>query len=174
MNSSIKPSIQSAIKPSIQSAIKPSIRLRPHHLLCLQTFVGHGYSPDFTKHMTYVKSLLTADPNTAITLVAGPDDLCGHCPNCVDGSCTSPKPAVFDHLVGQKLHLKEEHVTEKSTLVHSIAASDSSTSAAASDSPISINGIPSSLRMSEQLLAECCPDCEWKELCVEVCRTTLR
>lgn len=77
--------MNSSIKPSIQSAIKPSIRLRPHHLLCLQTFVGHGYSPDFTKHMTYVKSLLTADPNTAITLVAGPDDLCGHCPNCVDG-----------------------------------------------------------------------------------------
>lgn len=163
--------MNSSIKPSSTPPIKHTICLRPHHLLCLQTFVGHGYSPEFTAHMTIVQKQLTTDPLTPITLVNGPDDLCGHCPNCVDGSCTSPKPAVFDHLVAQKLHLKEEHVTEKSTLVHSIAASDSSTSAAASDSPISINGIPSSLRMSEQLLAECCPECEWKELCVEVCRT---
>ena len=163
--------MNSSIKPSSTPPIKHTICLRPHHLLCLQTFVGHGYSPEFTAHMTIVQKQLTTDPLTPITLVNGPDDLCGHCPNCVDGSCTSPKPAVFDHLVAQKLHLKEEHVTEKSTLVHSIAASDSSTSAAASDSPISINGIPSILHMSEQLLAECCPDCEWKELCVEVCRT---
>lgn len=151
--------MNSSINPSIQSPIKPSIRLRPHHLLCLQTFVGHGYSPDFTKHMTYVKSLLTADPNTAITLVAGPDDLCGHCPNCVDGSCTSPKPALFDHLVAQKLNTTEDadHAVQKHT--------------DASDSPLTLHGIPSILRMSEQLLAECCPDCEWKKLCVEVCRT---
>ena len=154
--------MNSSIKPSSTPPIKHTICLRPHHLLCLQTFVGHGYSPDFTKHMTYVKSLLTADPNTAITLVAGPDDLCGHCPNCVDGSCTSPKPAVFDHLVGQKLNTTED--TENAAPKHTDA----------SDSPLTLHGIPSILHMSEQLLAECCPYCEWKELCVEVCRTTLR
>ena len=151
--------MNSSINPPIQSPIKLSIRLRPHHLLCLQTFVGHGYSPDFTKHMTYVKSLLTADPNTAITLVAGPDDLCGHCPNCVDGSCTSPKPALFDHLVAQKLNTTED--TEDAAPKHTDA----------SDSPLTLHGIPSILHMSEQLLAECCPYCEWKELCVDVCRT---
>lgn len=151
--------MNSSIKPSIQSAIKPSIRLRPHHLLCLQTFVGHGYSPEFTAHMTIVQKQLTTDPLTPITLVAGPDDLCGHCPNCVDGSCTSPKPAVFDHLVGQKLNTTED--TENAAPKHTDA----------SDSPLTLHGIPSILHMSEQLLAECCPDCEWKELCVEVCRT---
>lgn len=148
-----------------------SIHLRPHHLLCLQTFVGHGYSPEFTAHMTRVKNQLTADPHTPITLVTGPDDLCGHCPNCVDGSCTSPKPALFDQLVAQKLHLKEEHLTENSTLGHSFTAIDSPTNTAAIDSPIIINGIPRSLRMTKKLLATCCPDCEWKELCIEVCGT---
>ena len=93
--------MNSSIKHSAPTSNNPSIRLRPHHLLCLQTFVGHGYSPEFTKHMTYVKSLLDADPHAPITLVNGPDDLCGHCPNCVDNTCTSPKPALFDHLVAQ-------------------------------------------------------------------------
>ena len=31
------------------------IHLRPHHLLCLQTFIGHGYSEDFIIQMKYVK-----------------------------------------------------------------------------------------------------------------------
>ena len=149
----------SSIKPSSTPPIKHTICLRPHHLLCLQTFVGHGYSPEFTAHMTIVQKQLTTDPLTPITLVNGPDDLCGHCPNCVDGSCTSPKPAVFDHLVGQKLNTTED--TENAAPKHTDA----------SDSPLTLHGIPSILHMSEQLLAECCPDCEWKELCVEVCRT---
>ena len=151
--------MNSSIKPSSTPPIKHTICLRPHHLLCLQTFVGHGYSPEFTAHMTIVQKQLTTDPLTPITLVNGPDDLCGHCPNCVDGSCTSPKPAVFDHLVGQKLNTTED--TENAAPKHTDA----------SDSPLTLHGIPSILHMSEQLLAECCPYCEWKELCVEVCRT---
>ena len=151
--------MNSSIKLSSTPPIKHTICLRPHHLLCLQTFVGHGYSPEFTAHMTIVQKQLTTDPLTPITLVNGPDDLCGHCPNCVDGSCTSPKPAVFDHLVGQKLNTTED--TENAAPKHTDA----------SDSPLTLHGIPSILHMSEQLLAECCPDCEWKELCVEVCRT---
>lgn len=151
--------MNSSIKPSSTPPIKHTICLRPHHLLCLQTFVGHGYSPEFTAHMTIVQKQLTTDPLTPITLVNGPDVLCGHCPNCVDGSCTSPKPALFDHLVGQKLNTTED--TENAAPKHTDA----------SDSPLTLHGIPSILHMSEQLLAECCPDCEWKELCVEVCRT---
>ena len=153
--------MNSSIKPSSTPPIKYTICLRPHHLLCLQTFVGHGYSPEFTAHMTIVQKQLTTDPLTPITLVNGPDVLCGHCPNCVDGSCTSPKPAVFDHLVGQKLNTTED--TENAAPKHTDA----------SDSPLTLHGIPSILHMSEQLLAECCPYCEWKELCVEVCRTTI-
>ena len=151
--------MNSSIKPSSTPPIKHTTCLRPHHLLCLQTFVGHGYSPEFTAHMTIVQKQLTTDPLTPITLVNGPDDLCGHCPNCVDGSCTSPKPALFDHLVAQKLNTTED--TEDAAPKHTDA----------SDSPLTLHGIPSILHMSEQLLAECCPDCEWKELCVEVYRT---
>ena len=80
------------------------LHLRPHHLLCLQTFVGRGYSEEFVEHMTLVKRQLTANPLTPITLVSGADDhLCAHCPNCVDGQCTSEKPALFDKLVEEKL-----------------------------------------------------------------------
>ena len=51
------------------------LHLRPHHLLCLQTFTGRGYSEEFVRHMTLVKRQLTRDPRTLIELVSGVDDL---------------------------------------------------------------------------------------------------
>ena len=167
--------MNSPINLSPIPSIKPTIYLRPHHLLCLQTFVGHGYSPEFTAHMTYVKSLLDADSHAPITLVNGPDDLCGngpddlcgHCPNCVDNACTSPKPALFDHLVAQKLNL---HNVQDAATNEKADASITSAGLLESTTPMTIHSIPSTLRMTAQLLDKCCPGCEWKELCIEFCK----
>ena len=114
------------------------LHLRPHHLLCLQTFVGRGYSEEFVEHMTLVKRQLTANPLTPITLVSGADDLCAHCPNCVGGQCTSEKPALFDRLVRDEL---------------------------GQNTPSTLIGIPENRRITEDLLAACCPGCEWRGLC---------
>ena len=51
------------------------MNLRPHHLLCIQKFTGHGHSADFTAHMTAVVSELAENPETAVTLAKG----CGGC-----------------------------------------------------------------------------------------------
>lgn len=34
------------------------VRLRPHHLLCMQTFVGNGYSEAFVENMKQVLARL--------------------------------------------------------------------------------------------------------------------
>ena len=113
------------------------LHLRPHHLLCLKTSVGRGYSEEFVEHMTLVKRQLTANPLTLITLVSGTDDLCSR-PNCVDGQCTSEKPALFDRLVRDKL---------------------------GQNTPSTLIGIPENLRITEDLITACCPGCEWRGLC---------
>lgn len=139
------------------------LRLRPHHLLCLQTFVGHGYSEEFVRHMTLVKNRLTADPHTPIVLVKGADELCAHCPNCVDGQCTSENPALFDRLVSERLtggpQTDEQQTGERLT---------------AQAAPAPLSGIPDSLQINEALLDACCPGCEWKELCIKVCRQRIK
>ena len=28
-----------------------TVKLRPHHILCTQNFVGHGYNEEFADHM---------------------------------------------------------------------------------------------------------------------------
>lgn len=51
-----------------------TVRLRPHHLLCVLTYVGKGYSPAFTANMTRIARRLEA--SEPVELVAGPDDIC--------------------------------------------------------------------------------------------------
>ena len=65
------------------------MNLRPHHLLCIQKFTGHGYDADFTAHMKSIVSEVTENPETQITVVQGCDDLCKMCPNHMGGVCTS-------------------------------------------------------------------------------------
>lgn len=51
------------------------IRLRPHHLLCILTYVGKGYSESFIHNMDQiVKTLSTGQ--ASINIDYGPDDIC--------------------------------------------------------------------------------------------------
>lgn len=76
------------------------MNLKPHHLLCIQKFTGHGYNADFTVHMKSIVSELTDNPQTQITVVQGCDDLCGMCPNNISGVCTSlEKVTLMDNAV---------------------------------------------------------------------------
>lgn len=76
------------------------MNVRPHHLLCIQKFTGHGYHADFTAHMKSVVSALKEHPETSVTIVQGCDDLCKMCPNQIGGVCIShQKTALMDSAV---------------------------------------------------------------------------
>jgi hypothetical protein len=51
-----------------------TVRLRAHHLLCLLTYVGKGYTPAFTANYDAVVARLDAGED--VQLVEGPDDIC--------------------------------------------------------------------------------------------------
>ena len=65
------------------------MKLRPHHILCIQKFTGHGYDEEFTRHMTAVVASLAQNPDIEIEVARECDELCGHCPNNSGGVCTS-------------------------------------------------------------------------------------
>ena len=76
------------------------MELRPHHMLCIQKFTGHGYDADFTEHMKRIVSDLKMNPEMHITVSQGCDDLCKMCPNNIGGVCTSlEKVAYMDSAV---------------------------------------------------------------------------
>jgi len=51
-----------------------TIRLRGHHLLCMLTFVGKGYTADFTAKYRLIAARLS--DGEAIEIIDGPDDIC--------------------------------------------------------------------------------------------------
>lgn len=76
------------------------MNLRPHHILCIQKFTGHGYNAAFTAHMSSIVSQLTDRHMTQITVTQGCDDLCNACPNNISGKCASlEKVSMMDSAV---------------------------------------------------------------------------
>lgn len=51
-----------------------TIRLRAHHLLCMLTYVGKGYTPAFTANYDLIAGRLSRGED--IVIVEGPDDVC--------------------------------------------------------------------------------------------------
>lgn len=82
------------------------VRLRPHHLLCILTFAGKGYSPGFVQNLQQVVDRIahTDDP---ILIVDGPDDICAPLltPQQDEATCHCLQPSVQqrDHLAAEAL-----------------------------------------------------------------------
>lgn len=51
-----------------------TVRLRGHHLLCILTYKGEGYSPAFVANLDRIAARLAAGEDAL--LVDGPDDVC--------------------------------------------------------------------------------------------------
>ena len=79
-----------------------TVRLRPHHLLCVLTYVGRGYSPAFTANMTAVAERLGAGED--IELVAGPDDICAPLLADPDPHCHRASVMERDRAAARDLH----------------------------------------------------------------------
>ena len=71
------------------------IRLRPHHLLCIQKFIGRGYDGAFTNRLAEIVGHLSANPDTKITLAEGCDEVCIKCPNNRAQVCTDGEKVIF-------------------------------------------------------------------------------
>jgi uncharacterized protein len=50
------------------------IRLRPHHLMCILTYVGRGYTASFVQNMDQVAGAIRE--GAEVCLMSGPDDVC--------------------------------------------------------------------------------------------------
>ncbi len=64
-----------------------NIKLRPHHILCVQKYIGYGYNEEFTDHMDRISDSLNRGGE--IVLHEGCDDICSKCPHNREGRCIS-------------------------------------------------------------------------------------
>src|SRR3990172_4704328 len=76
------------------------ISLRAHHLLCICTFSGTGYSAEFTSNMRTIVDACRR-PGQRVALVEGSDDVCAPCPHHAGSICNSDdeRAALMDRFV---------------------------------------------------------------------------
>ncbi|MBQ9816510.1 MAG: DUF1284 domain-containing protein [Proteobacteria bacterium] len=123
------------------------IHLRPHHGLCLLTFEGRGYCPEFVTQMAHLKNLLNRTPKTHLILTLQCDDLCHYCPHRTGNHCDSSLPEKIDQNVLSLTGLK-------------------------AGQSITWNELRA---MTRQILSNnlnsCCSGCEWLSICSKYCNT---
>jgi hypothetical protein len=99
------------------------LRLRGHHLLCLLGYQGMGYSADFTANMTRVYQNLQEQPETLVTLIEGPDDLCAcYPPEAEDYHCLNQSVIQRDEQVIHRLGLQIGTQVQWSTVMDRVRA----------------------------------------------------
>lgn len=127
-----------------------TVRLRAHHLLCVLTYVGRGYTPAFTRNMTAIAHRLAA--GEAVLVVEGPDDICRpllteDAPHCLGDSVRRrDAQAARDvaALLGAPVGVGQKLTLDFPTLARLRAGFDAGATRTA------------------------CGGCEWQELCGEV------
>lgn len=60
------------------------MKLRPHHLMCTQSYRGKGYDENFVKAMDIITDELRNNKDCLINIVFSTDDICIACPNMID------------------------------------------------------------------------------------------
>lgn len=85
-----------------------TVLLRPHHLLCILTHVGRGYSPAFTTNMSAIIARIAAGEE--IEIVDGPDEICAPLACEEDDHCSNDSVIARDRAasdeIGKLLGLK--------------------------------------------------------------------
>jgi hypothetical protein len=123
------------------------IRLRPHHLLCMLTFAGEGYTPEFIANFAGVVDRIAG--GAPIDLVDGPDDVCAPLAGTGDGHCRGSEAAQRDR-----------------TALRALVANGMPV-----DRPLELDAVRLAAfrdRFAAGTTRAACRDCEWSELCTTI------
>lgn len=90
------------------------INIRPHHILCIKSYIGKGYSEEFNINMKNIIGILK-DDSQKVKIVLGVDDICSECPyNLGNGLCKSQeKVEKMDFKVVEYFNIREDIYTYK-------------------------------------------------------------
>jgi uncharacterized protein len=124
-----------------------TVRLRPHHLLCMLTYAGKGYSPAFTANMTVVVERIAA--GEPVEIFEGPDDIC-------KPLLSEPDP----HCHRESVQVRDRRASRDVGQLLGVTIS-------AGELPALTEGRLEMLRQAfrDGDIRTACRDCEWQELC---------
>ncbi len=122
------------------------MELRPHHLLCTQSYRGKGYSEAFVRNMDCVTGYLRSEKSAVIKLVCSTDSLCACCPHKKGENLCDENEKVTGY--DQKV-LRYFGLTEKEYIYQELAQEIRE-------------------KMTPEMLDDICGGCEWLSICREI------
>ena len=135
---------------------KMTVSIRPHHLLCMLTYLGKGYTPDFvTNYSDVIRRLNNGEQ---IELISGPDEICQ--PMLGETGC----------------HCFNENVRERDDLCRR-EVGELLQGAPLDDGLLDLSAEQlASLRsaFAAGTIRSACSGCEWFELCSDIARKKFR
>ena len=121
------------------------LKIRAHHLLCTENFVGEGYSDDFSKNMTRVLKELRENPK--VKLLTDLDDIFGPCRENLGHNCKNDDLVKsYDKRVLEFLNLSQDEIYSWED----------------------IKKLACDIIFSKNRREEICGECQWNELCKDV------
>lgn len=127
-----------------------TVRLRGHHLLCMLTYIGKGYSPAFVDNYDTIARRLSGGED--IEIIDGPDDICQ--PLLCTGDC----------------HCFNENVVVRDRLALN-AVSDLLETTIAAGSDFELDAARLALMrtaFAAGIIRKACRSCEWSDLCTRI------
>ncbi|MDE6036570.1 MAG: DUF1284 domain-containing protein [Ruminococcus sp.] len=93
-------------------------KIRPHHILCINFYVGKGYSKEFTENMTRIIENLQKNP--LIELTAGHDVICNKCPctGCAEKADYYDGKVIDICGISGKMHWKDLQKTVREKIIN--------------------------------------------------------
>lgn len=125
------------------------MRLRPHHLLCTQSYSGKGYDAAFVENMNLLVARLRTEEPVSVEITFSADDLCSSCPNMSDKALCKDNKKVTSY---DKKVTEYFHIEEKTYIYQDIAREIRK-------------------KMTPEILEDICGDCEWYP--ISACRKVL-
>ena len=88
------------------------VSLRPHHVLCINGFVGKGYNKEFIDNMQKIVDRIIKD-GEKINIIFSTDDICSKCPYMKSENlcCSQQKVELYDKRTANTLNLREKEYT---------------------------------------------------------------
>ncbi|MCA0044643.1 DUF1284 domain-containing protein [Celeribacter litoreus] len=126
------------------------IQLRPHHLLCLLTYVGKGYSPAFVNNYDRIAARLNAGEKIRIT--DKPDDICAP----IAGDLT-------EHCHGHRVITRDDLTARD---VGKLLGVDVRNGTTLKLTPERISMLRAAFATGK--IRAACKGCQWHDLCTEV------
>lgn len=123
------------------------IRLRPHHLLCILTYAGKGYSPAFVANYDAIAARICA--GEAVLIISGPDDVCAPLLGEADAHCFNASVTERDRLAARDVGALLGQVVEEGAVLTLDAARLKQMREA----------------FATHAIRSACPGCEWHDLC---------